>query len=164
MLQLRQFDLQLAFVRMRTLGEDIEDQASAVDHAPLQRAFKVALLHRRERMVDQYQVGTDRIGRCLHFRKLAAADQGGRVGAVDARGRQMQHLRAGGARQLGELLHHFVFGHAAAMRLDQQRVLASPGTVEQLHLLHPFFINDALAETGFLHQASICGEDNASSS
>ena len=42
--QLREFDLQLAFVAARALREDVQDQAGAVDHAALQRLFQVAFL------------------------------------------------------------------------------------------------------------------------
>jgi hypothetical protein len=45
-LELRQLDLQLAFVRARALREDVEDQAGAVDDATLQQLLEVALLHR----------------------------------------------------------------------------------------------------------------------
>jgi hypothetical protein len=59
-LELGQLDLQLAFVRTRALGEDVEDQAGAVDDAALGELLEVALLHRRERVVDQDQVGSSR--------------------------------------------------------------------------------------------------------
>ena len=39
-LELCQFDLQLAFVRTRALGEDVEDQAGAIDDAALGVAFR----------------------------------------------------------------------------------------------------------------------------
>ena len=48
-LELRQFDLQLAFGAARALREDVQDQAGAIDHATFQRALEVALLHRAER-------------------------------------------------------------------------------------------------------------------
>jgi len=43
-LQLGQFDLQLALGTVRTAGEDIQDQADTVDHPAVQAAFQVALL------------------------------------------------------------------------------------------------------------------------
>src|SRR5690606_22103185 len=43
-LDLRQLDLQLAFVGTSALGKDIKDQANAVNHPALQGLFKVALL------------------------------------------------------------------------------------------------------------------------
>jgi hypothetical protein len=53
---LGQFDLQLAFVRTRALGEDIEDQTGAVDDTALGVLLEVALLHGTQRMVDENQV------------------------------------------------------------------------------------------------------------
>jgi hypothetical protein len=90
----------------RALREDVEDQAGAVDHAPLQRLLQVALLDRAERVVDQHQVGAGGVAGGLHFLQLAAADQGGRVRAVDACGQHRGHAGAGGARQFGEFLQH----------------------------------------------------------
>ncbi len=46
-LELREFDLQFALVRARALGEDVEDQSGAIDHAALRELFEVAFLHRR---------------------------------------------------------------------------------------------------------------------
>ena len=43
-LELGQFDLELAFVRTRTLGEDVENQAGAIDHAALRQRFQIAFL------------------------------------------------------------------------------------------------------------------------
>src|ERR1700712_4979897 len=45
---MREFDLQGAFPRPRPLAEDFEDQTGAIDHLRLERAFEIALLHRRE--------------------------------------------------------------------------------------------------------------------
>ena len=56
MLQLRQFDLQLALETPGPLGEDIEDEASPVEHAALQLALQVALLARGEFMVKQHDL------------------------------------------------------------------------------------------------------------
>ena len=44
--QLGQLDLHLALGRRRPLGEDVEDQGRAVDHAPLDQLLEVALLRR----------------------------------------------------------------------------------------------------------------------
>ena len=53
-LQLRQFDLQLAFGRSRALGEDVEDQAGAVHDHRFPLVFEIALLHRREIDVEHH--------------------------------------------------------------------------------------------------------------
>jgi hypothetical protein len=44
MFALRQFDLQLALVRASALGEDVEDQAGAIDDAALGVLFEIAFL------------------------------------------------------------------------------------------------------------------------
>ena len=44
MLQLREFDLQFAFLRPRALGEDVEDQGGAIEDFALETFFQVAAL------------------------------------------------------------------------------------------------------------------------
>jgi len=51
--QLSQFHLQLALEGTRPLGENVENQAGAIQYPAFQLAFEVALLARGERMVDQ---------------------------------------------------------------------------------------------------------------
>jgi hypothetical protein len=48
MLQLRKLHLELTFEAARTLREDVEDEAGAVEHATLEQRFEIALLARRE--------------------------------------------------------------------------------------------------------------------
>ncbi len=129
MAQLRQFHLQLAFMAVRALGENVQDQPGAVDHAPLQEPLQVAFLHRGQGMVDQHQVGTGGVGHGLDLVQLAAADQGGGVGAVDARGHGGRDAGTGRAGQVGELFQHILF-QPPCVRLDQQRVFASFGAVK----------------------------------
>src|SRR5574341_2245107 len=54
-LELRQLHLQLALVTARPLGKDIEDQLTAVDDPNLEGIFQIALLPRRELLVDDHQ-------------------------------------------------------------------------------------------------------------
>jgi hypothetical protein len=65
-LQLGQFHLQLALVALGALGENVEDQAGAVEHPHIQALFQVALLGRRQRVVEDDDfdlVGQARPGR-----------------------------------------------------------------------------------------------------
>ena len=57
MLELRQFDLQLALEAACALREDIEDQAAAIEHAHAGQLLEIALLAGRERMIDQDDLG-----------------------------------------------------------------------------------------------------------
>ena len=50
--QMRELDLQPAFPRVRALAEDFQDQRRAVEHLGRPGLFQIALLHRRERRVD----------------------------------------------------------------------------------------------------------------
>ena len=56
-LELRQLDLQLALGRDGVLGEDVEDQLGAVDHAGRERVLERSLLRRRELVVDEEHLG-----------------------------------------------------------------------------------------------------------
>ena len=88
MLQLGQFDLKLALVAARTLGENIQDQAAAVYDAALQLSLKIALLSRREYVIENNDA--DIVPpRCicnLHDLSLACKSGGVWTGAFTADG------------------------------------------------------------------------------
>src|SRR5213080_4755135 len=56
-LELRKLHLQLAFCAVRSLGEDVEDQAGSIDDAAIQRALQIALLRAGQRVVEDNKVG-----------------------------------------------------------------------------------------------------------
>ncbi len=55
--EMRELDLQPAFGGRRALAEDLEDQPGAVDHLALELVLEIALLDRRQRAVDDHQLG-----------------------------------------------------------------------------------------------------------
>ena len=55
--EMGELDLQPPFPRPRALAEDLEDQPGAVEHLGVPRRLEVALLHRRQRMIDDDQPG-----------------------------------------------------------------------------------------------------------
>ena len=137
-LQLRELDLQLAFVRARALREDVEDQPGAIDDAALGELFEIALLHRRERAVDEDQIRVERLALLGELLGLAGADEVARVRPVDARGQRADDARAGRARELAELIESGRVAAARLLRLQQQRAFAFSGSFEQRDLLGMF--------------------------
>jgi hypothetical protein len=57
MFELSQLDLQLAFMTAGTLGKNIQNQASPVEHPALQGFFKIALLARGQGMIEEHDLG-----------------------------------------------------------------------------------------------------------
>jgi hypothetical protein len=80
MLQLRQFDLQLALGARGPQGKNIENQTGAVDDAAFQQAFQIALLGRRQIMVENYQISLTRRHHGTDLVDLAFASIGFRIG------------------------------------------------------------------------------------
>jgi len=101
-LQLRQFDLQLAFMASGALGEDVENQAGAIDNTTPQFLFQVALLGSGKFMIENGDVGAhaaDRLGHLGHF-SLARIERGIRAFPAslhdshgDGTGRSRQQLK-----------------------------------------------------------------------
>ncbi len=130
-LELGQFDLQLALVTAGALGENVQDQAGTVDHAAAQDALQVALLDRAQGVVDQHQVGLGGSHGGLHFLKLAGADQDRGVGVVNAGVEGGNHRRPGRAGELGEFVQLVRIDGTARMGLDQKRTFTLAGAFKQ---------------------------------
>ena len=73
-----ELDLQAPFPRPRPLAEDLEDEPGAVEHLCAPRGFKVALLYRRQRMVDDDEFRILGADQTLELGDLAGAEQGRR--------------------------------------------------------------------------------------
>jgi hypothetical protein len=79
MLQLSKLDLNLTLVTLGTLGKDIENEASAVDHTHFQVALQIALLCGRQSMIEDHKLSTE-IGQSLgNFIGFARTNEKGRV-------------------------------------------------------------------------------------
>ncbi len=98
-LQLRELDLQLAFVRARAPGKDVEDQLGAIDDAPAARLLEVARLPRRQLVVDDDEVRAGLVAGARDLLDLARADERG--GSAPARSCTTRSTTLG-ARGLGE--------------------------------------------------------------
>ena len=75
MLEPSEFHLELAFVTARALSKDIKDQRIAIEHAQSRQLLKVALLTRRERVIDQNDFGAGIDRNLTNFIGLATTDK-----------------------------------------------------------------------------------------
>ena len=124
--ELRQLYLQSAFLALRALGENGENQPHAVEHAALQLLFEVAFLRGRELVVEHGQFDIVR----LHFGRqllgFACAHKQCAAGAVAAGGGNVHQLPAAGTHQLGGFVQHILKSAGALL-------VAAGETVGQHH-------------------------------
>ena len=130
MLELGELDLQLAFMAARALREDVEDQRSAVDHHALQLALEVALLARRQGVIEDHDVGAVRTQGFADLLDLAAAGEELGIGRGTL---ALHHGLDARTRTQGEQLE---FGQTlfdrplVEVELDENRALARGGALK----------------------------------
>ena len=77
-----QLDLCPAFWRVGVLGEDVEDHRRSVNSRPTEDLLEVALLGRRQLVVEDDGVGIDGLADPAQLLRLAPPDISGRVGCL----------------------------------------------------------------------------------
>jgi hypothetical protein len=82
-------------------------------------------------VVDEDEVGIERMSLLGQFLGLARADEITRIGALDARGQAADDARASRTREFGELGQRLRIGLPRRLRLQQQRAFAFSGSLEQ---------------------------------
>ncbi len=102
-LELSEFDLRLALLGAGVLGEDVQDQGGPVDHLDLELVLQLPKLAGRELTVADDGVRPGGGDDVAQLADLARADVSAWVGAVAALDDGLQHLRAGGLGEPGEL-------------------------------------------------------------
>ena len=106
-LQLRQLDLQLAGLAVRTSRKDVEDQLAAVDDLDLGFRLQIALLCGRQGVVENNHVSAEVVRQRANFLDLAAADEGCRMNTPHLLHRLAKDTHVGGfgeTLELGERL------------------------------------------------------------
>ncbi len=85
-LQLGQFDLELALTCIGMLGEDVENERRPVDHLDVlaKDGLQFALVPRRKLVVEEHHIRLQFIDERLHLFHLARADIGGAIGFIEA--------------------------------------------------------------------------------
>ncbi len=105
MLDLREFDLELAFGAARPQCEDVEDQADPIDDAALQHPFEVALLRAGEFVVEDDKIALRGYAAGADLVDLALAGEQRRIGPLAPAGDVPDDGGPGGQRQRLELVH-----------------------------------------------------------
>jgi hypothetical protein len=116
-LELRQLDGQPGLVRLRTAGENIENDLGAVEHLDAERFFQVADLRRREIVVEDHHVGVGRVDEQLDLFDLAVPDVGGRIGRLSLLGEPADNFGARRFDQAGEFVER-IFVKRVFWKLD----------------------------------------------
>jgi hypothetical protein len=121
MLQLREFDLELALAAAGTLTENIEDQFGAIKHTHLPQALKVALLDCRNFVIEEHElraIGSQQSGNLVG---LACADVKLRIGTRTMADQSGCHDMTGGLGQSAEFIKRRVVATLATQcDADQQ--------------------------------------------
>jgi len=117
------------------LGEDVEDDDGAVQHLLPDVLLQGALLGRGQLVVEHHGVGAHRRHQFLQLRDLAPTDEGPGVGGVTTLDDPLDHLRAGGVEQRGELIEggvQLLQGGAGQLHPDDHRTLHRADDVHAL--------------------------------
>jgi hypothetical protein len=121
--ELRELDLKLAFAAARALREDIENEARAIDDAALERVLEVALLHARQRMVEDHEIGCRLAALRGDVLDLALAGERRSVRAAAPPGDAADDFRTRRCSELGELGEPRLDLAVTEVELDEQRAL-----------------------------------------
>ncbi len=98
-LQKRELDLGLAFGRASVLGEDVQNDRGSVDRGASEDLLQVALLSRREVVLEDHRVRVDRQTDLAQLVDLSRTEERGGIGSVTTLNDARHHVGAGGVNQ-----------------------------------------------------------------
>ena len=131
MAQLRELDLQLAFEAPRALRENVENEAGTIEDATLQKRFEITFLTRRERVIENDQIGLS----VTHERADFFGFAGSHVQTWIRRSARASHdredFRACGSRERLELVQLILFRSVPQSDTNQECTLTAAGTFKQ---------------------------------
>src|SRR5919201_19075 len=121
MLEARELDLELAFACPGALREYFENQLGAIEHAQVERALDVALLRRRELMVEDDERRVQLGCRAAHFVDLAATGVELGIGALPAAAQHAMARDAGALDQAHDFLDALLVVGVAEVQAHDDR-------------------------------------------
>ena len=131
-IELRKFDLKLAFAAARPPREDVEDELGPVDHLEPERGFEVAELSGREVVVEDDAIRARTVRQSLDFCDFSASEERRRIGVWRVLEGGAEHLAAGARSELGKLLQRFFVAMGPCPRQSGSPTRRPGG---QVHLL-----------------------------
>ncbi len=131
---MRQLNLQAPFGGRRTFTENLEDQSSTIDHLALQFVFKIALLDRGERTVDNDQLSFVLLAPHRDILHLTGAEQRVGLHLADREDRRMPNHHANCECQTFGLGEPFGRIEIIAQRADVRTQHQRPRTAGHLFL------------------------------
>src|SRR5262245_13738096 len=97
MLQLRQFDLKLAFSRARALGENIKNQGGPIQNLATEKFLEVPALRRRQLVIKNDSIDVGLPAKPGEFLCFACPNEGARARRLEFLYAIANDLAAGGA-------------------------------------------------------------------
>ncbi len=134
MLQLRQLHFEFAFEAARALREDVENETVAIEHAAAGELFQVAFLARRQRVVDENDVGFVSFRGDAQLVGFAAAYEVTWIGALATARDGDDGPGAGRFRELREFLQIFRFDLRTKAQANEYRALTAAWALEHSNL------------------------------
>ena len=132
MLELSQLDLQFTLMSSGSLREDIQNQASAIQHTAFKEFFEVALLTRTQGMVEDDHVALPFLYRCADLLQLAAADVEAGIGNAPGTLDNGHRVGTGRTHQFNELLEFILIGMASRRHLHKDGIFTCLRTLEHV--------------------------------
>jgi hypothetical protein len=114
-------------VALRAFAEDLEDQHRAIGDGDAEVALEVALLRRRERLVEQHGFGAVAEHERLDLVGLAGADEERGVGRLAAADDALDDFVARRFGELRQLVERIVEARDAEIDADQDRACTRTG-------------------------------------
>lgn len=127
MLQLGEFDLELALGAAGPLPEYIEDQFGAIEYSDLPQALKVALLDGRDFMIEKNQLGTVSSKKRSNLVSLAGADVKLRIGSRTMADQAGCHGMTGRLGQCAKLIKGRIVSTLSTQRNADQQCTGNRG-------------------------------------
>ena len=128
--ELGQFHLELALERAGALGEDVQNEARAIQHPALEMPLQVALLARRQGMVEDDQFRLLGLHQHLQFVRLASTDKEPPVGGSAATADLAHDLGASGPGQQAKFLDLLGIRDTSQIQMNQDGLLSGARALE----------------------------------